>query len=151
MSKISIVYIGPKAKKKDTVTSSRLVFTRLNPVAVESDIAERLLDYPNVWVLEADAEKVIAKQKAKEKAVKDELQKLQEAQAAADVEQNMMVIVDGEPLDIGKYSSKQLDTLVEAEDLTITEKKKPVQPYRTAIRDALREQNGTPEEPEEQE
>lgn len=151
MSKVSIVYIGPKAKKKDTVTGSRLVFTRLKPVDVESDIAEQLLDYPDVWVLEEDAKEVVAKQLAKAKALEKELQKQKDAQESADLEQSMIVIVDDEQLDIGKYSSKQLDTLVEAEDLIITEKKKPVPPYRTAIRDALREKNGAPESEEQSE
>jgi len=145
MSKVSIVYIGEKAKKKDTVTGSRLVFSRHKPIDVESDIAERLLDYPDVWVPEENLKGVIARQESIQKAKAEELQKQKEAQASADIEQNMMVIVDEELLDIGKYSSKQLDTLVEAEDLTITEKKKPVPPYRTAIRDALREKNGVPE------
>ncbi len=155
MSKTSIVYIGSKPKKKDTVTGSRLVFTRNKPVDVDSDIAERLLDYPKVWVLEEDAKEVIAKQKAKAEAMAKELEKQKNAQASANLERSMIVIVNDDQLDIGKYSSKQLDTLVEAEDLTITEKKNPVPAYRTAIRDALREKNGEPKpeepEPEEQE
>jgi len=150
MSKISIVYIGQKPKKKDTVTGSRLIFTRHKPIEVESDIAEQLLDYPGVWVLEVDAENVIAKQEAKTKALAAEIKKQKEARDSADIEQSMDVLVDGEALDIGKYSSKQLDTLVEAEDLVITTRKKPVPPYRLAIRDALREKNGTPEATEQE-
>lgn len=145
MSKVSIVYIGVKPKKKDTVTGSRLIFSRLKPVNVDTDIAEQLLDYPDVWVLETDAKDVIAKQEVKAKAIAQALQAKKAAQVFVELEESMIVIVDGEQLDIGKYSSKQLDTLVEAEDLTITERKKPVTPYRAAIRDALREKNGTPE------
>jgi hypothetical protein len=145
MSKVSIVYIGKKPKKKDTVTGSRLVFTRLKPVDVDSDIAEQLLDYPGVWVLKEDAKEVIAKQEAKAEALAKELNKQREVQNSTELEQSMIVIVDEEKLDIGKYSSNQLDTLVESEDLTITEKKKPVPPYRLAIRNALREKNGMPD------
>ena len=57
----------------------------------------------------------------------------------------MLVIVDGETLDIGKYSGNQLVTLVEAASLIITVKPKPVAAYREAIRDELRKLNGTPE------
>ncbi len=145
MSKINLVYIGKKPKKKDTVTGSRLVFPRFKAVSVENDIAQRLLDYPEVWVLEEDAEKVIAKQLAKEEAIAEQLAKQKEAQASADLELNMIVVVNEEQLDIAKYSSRQLDTLVEAEELIITTKKKPVADYRLAIRDALREKNGAPE------
>lgn len=150
MSKVSIVYIGSKPKKKDTVTSSRLTFPRLKPVSVDSDIAEQLLDYPGVWVLEEDAKEVIAKQEAKAKALGEELEKQKKAQESANIEESMMVIKDDESLDIGKYSSNQLDTLVEAEGLIITTKKKPVPPYRLAIRDALREKNGTPGQEEQE-
>jgi len=145
MSKIDIVYIGNKPKKKDTVTGSRLVFPRHKSVSVESDIAERLLDYPEVWVLKEDAEKVIAKQEAKAEAIAEELEKQKKAQESADLEQSMIVLVNEEQLDIAKYSSRQLDTLVEAEDLTIVVNKKPVAKYREAIRDILREKNGIPE------
>lgn len=145
MSKISIVYIGKKPKKKDTVTGSRLVFPRLKPVSVESDIGERLLDFPEVWVLEEDAEKILAKQEAKNKTIADEKAKQKKAKDAANLEQSMLVVVKEETLDIAKYSSRQLDTLVEAEDLEITVKKTPVDEYRLAIRDVLRAKNGTPE------
>lgn len=145
MSKIDIVYIGNKPKKKDTITGSRLVFPRHKAVSVENDIAQRLLDYPDVWVPKEDAEKVIAKQQAKDEAIAEQLAKQKAAQASADLELNMVVVVNEEQLDIAKYSSRQLDTLVEAEELIITAKKKPVPDYRLAIRDALREKNGTPE------
>ena len=146
MSKVSIVYIGQKLKKKDTVTGSRLIFTRNKSLAVDEDVAAQLLDYPDVWVPEADAKKAIEKQETLAKAVAKDEQKKQDEQALRTIKESMDIIdADGEKLDIGKYSSGQLNTLVEAEGLTITTKKNPVPAYRLAIRDALREKNGTPE------
>jgi len=145
MSKVEIVYIGPKKVKKDTVTGSRQIFPRHKAVPVEADIAHRLLDYPDVFVLAEDAKDVIAKQEKHAKALADAKTKLEEDQKASRLSESMLVVVNGESLDIAKYSSRQLATLVEAEDLTIIEQQKPVSPYREAVRDALREKNGTPE------
>lgn len=49
-NKIAVVYIGPKEKKRDTITGSRLVFPRHKPVDVESAIAHQLLDFPTVFI-----------------------------------------------------------------------------------------------------
>jgi hypothetical protein len=150
MSKIDITYIGEKATKKDTVTSSRLLFPRGKAVSVDSDVAHRLLDYPKVWVLSADAEDIVQGQEARAKALAEKLAEEKIAAEKANLDQSMLVIVDGETLDIGKYSGKQLETLVVAAELTITVNPKPVPQYREAIRDELRKLNGTPE-PEGQE
>ncbi|EOY1038784.1 hypothetical protein ACT7PM_005581, partial [Escherichia coli] len=37
--KIAVVYIGPKPVKKDTITGSRTLFPRLEPVHVDSAMA----------------------------------------------------------------------------------------------------------------
>lgn len=145
MSKIDITYIGEKATKKDTVTSSRLLFPRGKPVSVDSDVAHRLLDYPKVWVLSADAKDIVEQQEARVKALAEKRAEEKLAQEKANLDQSMLVIVDGETLDIGKYSGKQLETLVVAAELTITANPKPVPQYRDAIRDELRKLNGTPE------
>ena len=47
--KIAVVYIGPKPVKKDTLTGSRTLFPRLEPVHVDSALAWQLLAFPDVW------------------------------------------------------------------------------------------------------
>ena len=143
--KISIAYIGPKPKKKDTVTGSRLVFIRNKPMDVEESIATRLLDFPKVWVLGEDVKAAIKAQKEKEAKKQKEAEELLKAQKQEQADANMMVIINGETLDISKYTSKQLVTVIEAEELEVETAKSPIEPYRLAIRNALREKNGTPE------
>ena len=138
--KIAITYIGNKPSKPDTICSSRLVFPRGKSVEVDSDLAYRFLDYPTVWVLSSDAEKVLADQD--EKIARIAKAKDDEAAAAAlkTVELSMSVMIDGVETDISKYSKNQLATLVEAQDLTelFDFPKNPVPTYRLAIRNALR-------------
>ena len=143
--KINIAYIGKKAFKKDTITGSRLVFPRLKPVPVSVDIAYQLLDYPTVFVNADEMEEVKKKQEEAEKAEalrKEALAKIAKEEA---LNASMLVIIDGETVDIQKYTSATLATLVEAQDLEVTVPKSPVDAYRTEIRYLLREQNGTPE------
>ncbi len=144
--KISIVYVGKKTKKKDTITGSRLIFKRGEPMPVDLHIARRLLEYPKVWVEESEAKSVIEKSEEAEKLAKEQAEKLAKEQAISELEQSCLVNdSDGNPLDLTKYNGGQLQTLVEAEDLTIDAKAKPVADYRFAIRDAMRKKYGTPE------
>jgi len=145
MSKIDITYIGTKPVKKDTVTGSRLLFPRGKPVPVESDVAHQLLDYPKVWALADEAEEIVKEQAIKAKAIAEKIAKEAEAENKASLDQSMLVNVNGETIDIAKFSGNQLETLVEANDLTITVKPKPVTQYREAVRNELRELNGKPE------
>jgi hypothetical protein len=145
MNKIAITYIGPKAVKKDTVTNSRLVFPKGKSVSVESDIAHQLLDYPKVWALSDEAEDIVKEQEEKAKAVAEKIALEKKAEQEKNLDQSMLVNVNGETIDIGKYSGNQLVTLVAASDLVISVKPKPVPQYREAIRDELRKLNGTPE------
>lgn len=139
-NKISIVYIGPKQKKKDTVTGSRLVFQRHKPVLVEQDIAYQLLDFPSVWISEEELEdhlKIIAE---REQA---EARKQQELEAAAQKEQyqaSMEVSLKGELIDLAKLNSAKLKTLVAAHELDIAPKsaQEDVDTYRIRIRDHIR-------------
>jgi len=136
--KISIVYIGPKAEKKDTVCGTRLKFKRFDPVSVESDIASRFLDFPEVWVKESEVDEIKKKLEAKAEAEEEARKAAEEAAKRAEADANMVVIVDGEEVDLGKYSSKQLDTFVVAHELEVEGPKKPVNDYRKNVRDAFR-------------
>lgn len=144
--KLSIVYVGNKAKKKDTVTGSRLIFKKGEPMPVDVHIARRLLEYPKVWVEESEAKAVIKKAEEDEKLAKEQAEKLAKEQAENDLK-NSCVTKDseGNPLDLAKYNGSQLQTLVESEDLEIEANPKPVADYRFAVRDAMRKKYGTPE------
>ena len=146
MPKISVVYIGDKPQKKDTVAGSRLVFPRHKEVPVEEDVAYRLLEFPSVWVLAEEAEDIIKAQQKRAKALAEAEAERLAQQKQAELDASMLAIVNGETIDLAKYSSKQLDTVVVAEELTIEAKdKKPVGEYCKKVRDLLREKNGEPE------
>lgn len=136
--KVSIVYIGNKPKKKDTVCGTRLIFTRNEPIPVDADLAVRFLDYPQVWVAEDELKGVIQRQEfLAEKAEKDRIAK-EEAEKQAELDANMVVLVDGDEVDLGKYNTNQLTTFAEAHDLEIEGQKKPLSDYKLKVRDAFR-------------
>lgn len=136
--KVSIVYIGNKPKKKDTVCGTRLIFKRHEPIPVDADLAVRFLDYPQVWVAEDELKSVLEEQA--EAAEKAELAKIarKEAEKQAELDANMIVIVDGDEVDLGKYNSNQLTTFASAHDLEIEGPKKPLPEFKKKVRDAFR-------------
>lgn len=140
MEKIAVAYIGNKPSKKDTITGSRLVFPRHEPVEVESAIAVQLLEYPSVWV-KAEVlagvllrQETIAKHEAKAAALAAE-------EAAKQAEAVSFVV--GER-DLAKLTSAQLATLVEGEDLAVEPQgpQEKVGDYRLRVRDALKAKLG---------
>ena len=138
MSKTDITYIGPKASKKDTICGTRLVFPRGKAIPVDDDLVPQFLDYPKVWALSTEAKDFIEKQKSDEEEAAKQLEakKLEGEQRAK--EDSFVVVVNEDELDISKYSSKQLETLVESLDLTIDIPMSPVKDYRLAVRNAIR-------------
>ncbi|HAS6385922.1 TPA: hypothetical protein RSW55_003265 [Vibrio vulnificus] len=140
MSKISIVYIGPKQKKKDTVTGSRLVFPRHKPVLVDQDIAYQLLDFPTVWILEEELENHLKIVSEREQAVERERQAQEAAEQAAQFESSMVVSLKGEEIDLAKLNSAKLKTLIAANELDIATKgaQEDVEGFRRRVRDCIR-------------
>ncbi|QWV06159.1 hypothetical protein KQ246_07080 [Pseudoalteromonas shioyasakiensis] len=134
----NIVYIGSKRVKKDTVCGTRLIFKRHEPIPVDDALAPRFLDFPTVWVKESQLQGVIERQKMLDKIAEEERLAAEEAAKKAEADANMVVTVEGEEVDLGKYSSKQLDTFVVAHELEIEGPKKPVDDYRKKVRDAFR-------------
>ncbi|HHQ4786439.1 hypothetical protein ACSZND_22485 [Aeromonas hydrophila] len=137
--KIAIVYIGDKPIKKDTVTGSRLVFPRHEPVDVETHIAMQLLAFPTVWRKADELDAVLVHQAELEAAAAEEARRAEEAAARLAAEQSMVVAHLG--LDLAKMTSAQLATLVEKHNLRI--KQGPgerVDEFRLRVRDALRAQ-----------
>ncbi|EBE6296435.1 hypothetical protein CTZ83_12940 [Salmonella enterica] len=137
--KIAIVYIGEKNVKRDTITGSRAVFPRLKPVHVDSEVAYQLLEFPDVWVRHEQVETTL-KQQEEEKRLKAEqmtLQLKEEARLAA--ENSFVVNVQGDDLDISKYTLTQLSTLNESEELGLKkDAKESAGDFRVRVRDALK-------------
>ncbi|EIH80834.1 hypothetical protein EC40522_3176 [Escherichia coli 4.0522] len=105
--------------KKDTITGSRTLFPRLEPVHVDSAMAWQLLGLPDVWVRHEELDDVLKKQQQNE-----QLRQAQQAQervlaALAEAENSFVVSVNGQEVDLSKLTSARLATLCEAEELDI--------------------------------
>ncbi|KHN49431.1 hypothetical protein [Pectobacterium fontis] len=140
MTDISVVYIGGKDKKRDTVTGSRLIFPRLKPVNVESRIAHQLLEFPTVWVREDQVTSVLA-QSAEDEALKAKLAAEELARQKAEAEANSWVVkIGNDEIDLAKLTSVQLATLVEAEDLADLKQgaQEKVDDFRARVREAVK-------------
>ena len=127
--KIAVVYIGPKPVKKDTITGSRTLFPRLEPVHVDSAMAWQLLGFPDVWVRHEELDDVLKKQQQNE-----QLRQAQQAQ-----ENSFVVSVNGQEVDLSKLTSARLATLCEAEELDIhKDPKETAEAFRIRVREAFR-------------
>ncbi|RUR99443.1 hypothetical protein [Pectobacterium polaris] len=140
MAEISVVYVGDKDKKRDTVTGSRLIFPRLKPVNVESGIAHQLLEFPTVWVREDQVKSVLA-QSAEDEELKAQLAAEELARQKAEAEANSWAVkIGNDDVDLAKLTSVQLATLVEAEDLADLKQgaQEKVDDFRARVRDAVK-------------
>ncbi|MGT3279325.1 hypothetical protein [Yersinia enterocolitica] len=148
-NKIAVVYIGPKEKKRDTITGSRLVFPRHKPVDVESAIAHQLLDFPTVFIRHDELESTLNLQQASEQEHADLAAQLIE-QAKLEAAKNSFVLkIGGGDVDIAKLTSVQLATLVESEDLDIKQAaQEKVDDFRARVREAIQAKNAASTEAE---
>lgn len=148
-NKIAVVYIGPKEKKRDTITGSRLVFPRHKPVDVESAIAHQLLDFPTVFIRHDELESTLNLQQASEQEHADLAAQLI-AQAKLEAAKNSFVLkIGSDEVDIAKLTSVQLATLVESEDLDIKQgAQEKVDDYRVRVREAIQTKNAASTEAE---
>ncbi|EGR1859422.1 hypothetical protein D3O62_11560 [Vibrio cholerae] len=138
--KIAVVYIGPKPKKKDTVAGSRLVFPRHKPVLVEQDLAYQLLDFPSVWITEEELEDHLKLLDKKAQAMAHQRAAQEAMQEAEEKAASMVVMLNGEELDLDKLNSAKLKTLIAANELDIAPKgaQEEVTEFRVRVRDYLR-------------
>ncbi|EGR3850401.1 hypothetical protein [Vibrio cholerae] len=138
--KIAVVYIGPKPKKKDTVAGSRLVFPRHKPVLVEQDLAYQLLDFPSVWITEEELEDHLKLLDEKAQAMAHQRAEQEAMQEAEEKAASMVVMLNGEELDLDKLNSAKLKTLIAANELDIAPKgaQEEVTEFRVRVRDYLR-------------
>ncbi|EDZ9221031.1 hypothetical protein RDB90_005642 [Salmonella enterica] len=137
--KIAIVYIGEKNVKRDTITGSRAVFPRLQPVHVDSEVAYQLLEFKDVWVRHEQMEEILQQQEEEKRLKEEELARQLEEEARIAAENSFVVKVQGDELDISKYTLAQLLTLNESEELGLKkDAKESAGDFRVRVRDALK-------------
>ncbi|HIB1507736.1 TPA: hypothetical protein ACWV5T_002352 [Salmonella enterica subsp. enterica serovar Muenchen] len=137
--KIAIVYIGEKNVKRDTITGSRAVFPRLQPVHVDNKVAHQLLEFKDVWVRHEQMEAILQQQEEEKRLKEEELARQLEEEARIAAENSFVVNVQGDELDISKYTLAQLFTLNESEELGLKkDAKESAGDFRVRVRDALK-------------
>lgn len=137
-----IMYIGPKAIKRDTVTGFKPVlrFIRNKPENVPYSVAQALLDF-DCFVIATEGSMLEAetKLKAEEEAAELAAKAAAEAKLKEADKGDTVLDVDGESVDIGKFTSSQLATFVEAHDLEIKQgSQEKVGEFALRIRDEFR-------------
>ncbi|UCQ12853.1 hypothetical protein [Edwardsiella tarda] len=139
---VAVVYIGPKAVKHDTVTGSRMIFPRHQPVTVAASLAYQLLAFPSVFIPAERLQAFLAAEQAEQQ--QEQQQRERDAQLAQQrreaEQQSFMLEVEGERIDISKYTVAQLNTFVEAQALMIQKgAQEKADDFRARVRDAYRE------------
>jgi hypothetical protein len=140
MSKVSIVYIGPKESKRDTTAGTRQVFRRMIPTLVEEAAAANLLRFDQVFVEESALDSVKAKMKAKQEA-EEEAAKLALLEAEKEQEElDHTVLVGGESFDLNKMNTTKIATMLAGADIELEPKgaQESAADYKLRVRDALR-------------
>lgn len=140
MSKVQIVYIGPKERKRDTITGSRQVFPRLKPIEVTEETAAILLRFENTFVHVDKLESKIKEQKEAE-AHKAALEEERKKQAEIEAEQaSFLVSIGGEEVDISKLAAAKIHTYIVAAGLDIKGQQsgESAEDYRKRVRSELK-------------
>ncbi|PEH72657.1 hypothetical protein [Edwardsiella tarda] len=138
---VAVVYIGPKAVKHDTVTGSRMIFPRHQPVTVAASLAYQLLAFPSVFIPAERLQAFLAAEQAEQQQEQQRERDAQLAQQRREAEQQSFTLeVEGESIDISKYTVAQLNTFVEAQALMIQKgAQEKADDFRARVRDAYRE------------
>ncbi|CAL9955208.1 hypothetical protein VPHD85_0007 [Vibrio phage D85] len=137
-----IMYIGPKAIKRDTVTGFKpeLRFVRNQPENVPYSVAQALLGFDCFVIATPESFEAAKKKEHEEAEAAEAAKKLAEEEALKELDKGDTVLeVDGESIDVGKFTSSQLATFVEAQDLEIQQKsQEKVGDFALRVRDTYR-------------
>lgn len=142
---IAIMYVGPKAVKRDTVTGYKptLRFVRGESTDVPCSVANALLDFSCFQRSSKDAMAQIEQQEKAKQLEAEEAARIAEEEAQREKDlMDTIVDVDGEEVDLGKYNQAQLEAFVMAHDLEITKGSEKVKEFGLRVRDAYREKTG---------
>ncbi|EDM7098470.1 hypothetical protein CV351_23815, partial [Salmonella enterica subsp. enterica serovar Kentucky] len=112
---------------------------RLQPVHVDSEVAYQLLEFNDVWVRHEKVEETLKQQEEEKRLKEEELARQREEEARLAAENSFVVNVQGDELDISKYTSAHLMTLSESEELGLKKgAKESTDVFRIRVRDALK-------------
>ncbi len=116
------------------------MFPRHKPVLVEQDLAYQLLDFPSVWITEEELEDHLKLLDEKAQAIAHQRAAQEAMQEAEEKAASMVVMLNGEELDLDKLNSAKLKTLIAANELDIAPKgaQEEVTEFRVRVRDYLR-------------
>lgn len=116
------------------------MFPRHKPVLVEQDLAYQLLDFPSVWITEEKLEDHLKLLDEKAQAIAHQRAAQEAMQEAEEKAASMVVMLNGEELDLDKLNSAKLKTLIAANELDIAPKgaQEEVTEFRVRVRDYLR-------------
>ncbi|EAZ72583.1 conserved hypothetical protein [Vibrio cholerae NCTC 8457] len=107
---------------------------------VEQDLAYQLLDFPSVWITEEELEDHLKLLDEKAQAIAHQRAAQEAMQEAEEKAASMVVMLNGEELDLDKLNSAKLKTLIAANELDIAPKgaQEEVTEFRVRVRDYLR-------------
>ncbi|WJT09281.1 hypothetical protein [Vibrio harveyi] len=147
-----IVYIGSREIKQTEVFGIKYHFPHGEKVAVPTNVAYELLQYPTIYVLPDNVEKVKEERKAEELKRENLAKEAAELKRQEDAKKSWIVYVGGEAVNIGKFPKARLETLIVSEELPLdatnipkVDDLPPAECLRIAVRDALHTKSGNPE------
>ncbi|KUI98945.1 hypothetical protein [Vibrio sp. MEBiC08052] len=140
MSKVSIVYIGPKAFKRDTVSGTRQVFPRMTPIEVEVSVAANLLRFEQVFIEAEKLDDVLSQKAEQEQAQAEALADEEYVARQQIIDADFTVMVGDKPYDLKKMNSPKIAALLEGADMLIDDKgaQESAEDYRLRVRNTIR-------------
>lgn len=106
---------------------------------MDSELAFKLLEFPDVWVRHEQMESVLKQQEEAKRLKEEALARQREEEARLAAENSFVVNVRGDDLDISKYTSAMLNTLCESEEMELRQgTQEKVNDFRLRVRDALK-------------
>jgi len=117
-----IAYIGPKKTKIDKISGSRMVFPQFEAMEVEKEFAHQLLRFPTVYVEEKNLKAAMEKQKEATVSAAALIEEKKQAGIKELKDASRVINLDGQEVDLNKYTLIKLETLVESQDLDIATK-----------------------------
>ncbi|PHX05501.1 hypothetical protein [Vibrio splendidus] len=150
--KMKIVYIGPNEEKKMSRGFSEYIFPRGVAVSIDEQNGYELLKFKDTFATPEQAKEIMKQNEELKEAERLAAEKQRLQQHNEDAANTYLVIIDGEVLDISKFTKAKLSTIVVSEGLSIDVNKpivqddeSPVEALRNRIRESLHEKHGNPE------
>ncbi|EGQ8311309.1 hypothetical protein RII68_001924 [Vibrio parahaemolyticus] len=147
-----IVWIGEKPIKKVNTLGRDYYFNRGEPTSVPEQVAHRLLQIKSCFATPESAQSLIESLQAEEQKRQQLTERAAQLKAEEEKANTWLVMVDGEVVNISKYTKAKLETVILAEELPIDplalevpEGETHASALRMAVRDKLHAKHGIPE------